>query len=55
MTTDQLHAEIMYQKSVAPFIQMEKAGVISTEDLRTVVAIMTKKYRPIIVHCIVSN
>ena len=55
MTADQMHAEILYQKSVIPFVQMEKAGVISAEDLRTVLAIMAKKYHPIFVHYIVSK
>ena len=55
MTAEQMKAEILYQKSVAPFIQMEKTGVISRNDLCVVVAILTEKYHPVFVHNIASN
>ena len=55
MTAEQMKAEIMYQRSVAPFVQMEKDGVISRDDLRAIVTILTEKYRPVFVHYIVSN
>lgn len=55
MTSEQMKAEILYQKSVAPFIQMEKNGLISKDDLRAIVTILADKYRPVFVHYIVSN
>ena len=55
MTPEQMKAEIMYQRSVAPFVQMEKDGVISRDDLRAIVTILAEKYRPVFVHYIVSN
>ncbi len=55
MTAEQMKAEVMYQRSVAPFVQMEKDGVISRDDLRAIVTIMAEKYRPVFVHYIVSN
>ena len=55
MTAEQMKAEVLYQKSVAPFVQMEKDGVISRDDLRVIVTILAEKYRPIFVHYIVSN
>jgi hypothetical protein len=55
MTAEQMKAEIMYQRSVAPFVQMEKDGVISRDDLRAIVTILAEKYRPVFVHYIVSN
>ena len=55
MTAKQMKAEIMYQRSVAPFVQMEKDGVISRDDLRAIVTILAEKYRPVFVHYIVSN
>ena len=55
MTAEQMKAEVMYQKSVAPFIQMEKEGVISRDDLRAIVTILSEKYHPVFVHYIVSN
>jgi lysozyme family protein len=55
MTAEQMKAEIMYQRSVAPFVQMEKDGVISKDDLRAIVTILAEKYRPVFVHYIVSN
>ena len=50
MTTKQMRAEIMYQKSVAPFIQMERTGIITRDDLRVIVAILAERYRPVFVH-----
>ena len=55
MTTEQMKAEILYQKSVAPFVQLEKNGVISKDDLRAIVTILAGKYRPVFVHYIVSK
>ena len=55
MTAEEMKAEVMYQKSIAPFVQMEKDGVISRDDLRAIVTIMAEKYRPVFVHYIVSN
>ena len=55
MTAEQMKAEIMYERSVAPFVQMEKDGVISRDDLRAIVTILAEKYRPVFVHYIVSN
>ena len=55
MTAEQMKAEVMYQRSVAPFVQMEKDGVISRDDLRAIVTILAEKYRPVFVHFIVSN
>ena len=55
MTAEQMKAEIMYQRSVAPFVHMEKDGVISRDDLRAIVTILAEKYRPVFVHYIVSN
>ena len=55
MTAEQMRAEVVYQKSVAPFIQLEKDGVISRDDLRAIVTILEAKYRPVFVHYIVSN
>ena len=55
MTAEQMKAEIMYQRSVAPFVQMEKDGIISKDDLRAIVTILAEKYRPVFVHYIVSN
>ena len=55
MTAEQMKAEVMYQRSVAPFVQMEKDGVISRDDLCAIVTILAEKYRPVFVHYIVSN
>ena len=55
MTTEQLDAEIMYQASIAPFIQMAKKGLISQEDLRVVSTILEDKYQPNFVQIIVSK
>ena len=55
MTAEQMKAEIMYERSVAPFVQMEKDGVITRDDLRAIVTILAEKYRPVFVHYIVSN
>ena len=55
MTGEQLHAEAMFQAGVAPFLTMEKSGIISPEDLRTVVTILARKYRPVFVHYIGSD
>ncbi len=55
MTAEQMRAEVMYHKSVAPFIQLEKDGVISRDDLRAIVTILEAKYHPVFVHYIVSN
>ena len=55
MTVEQLHAEAMYHSGVAPFLIMEKNGIISPEDLRTVVTILARKYRPVFVHYIGSD
>ena len=55
MKAEQMKAEVMYQRSVAPFVQMEKDGVISRDDLRAIVTILAEKYRPVFVHYIVSN
>ena len=55
MTAEQMKAEVMYQRSVAPFVQMEKDGVISRDDLRAIVTILAEKYRPVFVHYLVSN
>jgi hypothetical protein len=55
MTAEQMKAEIMYQRSIAPFVQMEKDGIISKDDLRAIVTILAEKYRPVFVHYIVSN
>ena len=55
MTAEQMKAEVMYQRSVAPFVQMEKDGVITRDDLRAIVTILAEKYRPVFVHYLVSN
>lgn len=55
MTAKQMKAEVLYQKSVAPFVQMEKEGIITRDDLRAIVTILAGKYRPVFVHYIVSN
>lgn len=55
MTKEQMKVEVLYQKSVAPFIQMEKGGIITIDDLRTIVTILEVKYHPVFVHYIVSN
>ena len=55
MTREQLHAEAMFQAGVAPFSIMEKNGIISPEDLRTIVTILARKYRPVFVHYIGSD
>ena len=55
MTTEQLEAEIMYQASIAPFIEMAKKALISREDLRVVSTILEDEYRPIFVQIIVSK
>lgn len=55
MTAEQMKAEVMYQKSVAPFVQMEKDGIITRDDLCAIVTILSEKYRSVFVHYIVSN
>ncbi len=55
MTSEQLTAEIIYQASIAPFIQMAKEGLISPEDLRVVSTILEADYQPFFVQNIVSK
>lgn len=55
MTKKQMRAEIIYQKSVAPFIQMEKDGIITRDDLRAIVAILVEKYHPVYGHYIAEK
>ena len=50
MTTQQQTAGILYHVSVAPFIQLWKAGIITQEDIRVIVTILSEKYHAIFVY-----
>ncbi len=55
MTREEFEAEVIYHRSVSPFVRLEKDGIISEDDLRVIVTTLAAKYRPIFVHYISPN
>ena len=49
MTTERLHAEMMYHASLSPFKKMLSDGIITAEDYAKVDTILHNRYRPIFV------
>ena len=49
MTKEQLHAEMAYHASIAPFNCLLKDGIISEEDYEKIKTILANKYHPIFV------
>lgn len=55
VTPEQFESEILFHASIAPFIKMRETGIISEDDLNTILDILTKKYAPLFVGNIVSK
>ena len=49
MTKEQLHAEMAYHASIAPFNCLLKDGIISEEDYEKIKTILANNYHPIFV------